>query len=1667
MASPARSLDPDRPKPMASPTRPRKPPSAVSYRDRSRSDASDRARQARSYRGADDPDASEFVQSCTVQGDGLRSATVRQEASFKITVGEALRGDEAFFVSIRGASRVRAKVEPDDESDEEEVVVDEEEGEQGQGVHVRRGGGRFVCRYRPECSGDYTIAVSLYGVPLPGSPFALHVIAPRAVASMSAVSGPALTEGIARAQLAFDVRFRDALGQTAYAEDLDVFLLPAPAMITSSSGSATATADEAPPSLSAMELRRGAPQPYRPDLMSEEDSYRGSQRDGDAGGGGGGAKGEQSLSPLRGPKAASPPQSFRSNSPPPSFRSRSPTASRPAPAKKAKPVIEAPAPAPPPGELPSFLNLAIEVGDKPLIVRASHSLESPIVGQLPEGKKLRVLEEKVNHVEGTVRALIEESDPHAGKYAVLDSWFTPVHTRDTGEELAAVIAEAVDVAGRLQDYGINSDDEELVADASSVLLSPTYAARLNEATQSVWGSPTDPWSFVADTASERSVATPDTKAPKHLPIESVGKPRSPQLIPPHPANHTPAASLSHRSASPSHLSNSHRSQRSHRSEQAEPAPAAARLGHAVRRLRLDGLTLEDVDEEDGMPTSTSPIARGPSPPAPMDQVPEQSHEDVQLAAATSPDPRQASPSTSSPIEGPQAPIPAPKGGQQAQEEEPDRAEPNRSTHFGPEKGSPPTQPSRLSQRGPGALSSQRSHTSYSAAPSHRLQAITARSGVSTQQRLTARALASARPSGVGPNVMPTRRVHGLVGWVTLVKAHVTLVNGREKLDAGKRHLHLEQWARRQRTDRNVGAYKRDAEKALEKASEKSSSIGAKPKRLLDLNARASPFIRELESDPAGIGFAYGGCTPGVLHAHGALHEVHKVSYSVGKVGVYLLHVQLRQQATPLPGSPFTLRVNPAVAHASSSCFAPDTPVPLRGTVGRDPGCGVRCVVLTADMMRNWCDSGGAKVTATCTDETKAVECEVADNNDGTYAVHWRSQRSGTFDVAVMVDKVHITGSPTTITLHSIVPDLALTEVRGNGLDTLTAGETATISLRFLDAFHNVATPPQGEYTFGMSLEDPLVRDGLPAAGAPGSGAGGESGGAQQARRRGSSEGQNKAIGAHAEMLKALNRATPHNFEGSWMANGEEYMLTFRASTAGRIELLLWCVASAAQGGDPRIGERQPLPGSPFTITVNGGVVSAQHSELSAPMVERKVATSAKGGTTSVSVEEMAGGEVKAGETVLLRPRLLDAFNNQPKSTESALRAFLVPADGNEREVNVQTISRGGMAVHEVRHETSVRGDHVMRVMLLGTELRGSPVKYHVKPDEPDHSMIMLEMPSADEPGYIDQLFTFPIRTRDRFGNFLSKGGVKMSARLIYHKQSVHDQTTLTDENHVATVEDKHDGTYELQVELKNNKTKDAFTTNVEVQMYINVEMRTLKERERDARERRESGDQQRREGDLPAINLRFELLRPKRGSPSATPELLGPAAASSPALHTYLPPLSTSTSTSASASKEVSFRSVTSFDSDTKKDARRAKERKVPPTVEEVSEVLAPSTSLSIEPLVKEEPGSVLDKPEEPHQALTIEGRGATASELGGGTREPVAKNNPRVVKSQHAAGPAHAGGTSQPPAKVPPRRNPAPAAVESAPVQLPKKSNASHASSRLFATAVRPSAMRERDAGD
>ena len=313
------------------------------------------------------------------------------------------------------------------------------------------------------------------------------------------------------------------------------------------------------------------------------------------------------------------------------------------------------------------------------------------------------------------------------------------------------------------------------------------------------------------------------------------------------------------------------------------------------------------------------------------------------------------------------------------------------------------------------------------------------------------------------------------GWVTLKKHGHKLVSSRLRLDTITRQQYRRQWERQVQHEKQRD---REAQAIIEGAA---------------LNTLPVPAAVKTDRAVDAAVFAFGGISPGVLHAHGKLYDTHKASYSIGVAGTYLLHVRLRQQAKALPGSPFVLTVHPANAHASQTFL----PSEVLGAVGGE--CTM--VIETGDLMENKCIRGGADIRCYCGDDRgwkerlllqsadadkkeasssstakakkdaadpEAVEAAakaakaakeqptatVVDRGDGSYHITWHSVRTGTFRACVRINGIHVGGSPTRLLLSSCLPDIRSSEVSGEGTRTCVKAEQASIRVQFFDTGGN-------------------------------------------------------------------------------------------------------------------------------------------------------------------------------------------------------------------------------------------------------------------------------------------------------------------------------------------------------------------------------------------------------------------------------------------------------------------------------------------------------------------------------------------------------------------------------------------------------------------------------------
>ena len=130
-----------------------------------------------------------------------------------------------------------------------------------------------------------------------------------------------------------------------------------------------------------------------------------------------------------------------------------------------------------------------------------------------------------------------------------------------------------------------------------------------------------------------------------------------------------------------------------------------------------------------------------------------------------------------------------------------------------------------------------------------------------------------------------------------------------------------------------------------------------------------------------------------------------------------------------------------------------------------------------------------------------------------------------------------------------------------------------------------------------------------------------------------------------------------------------------------------------------------------------------------------------------------------------------------------------------------------MPLSQVRHDTTVSGEHRIHLTISGVAIKRSPIAFTVQPDKPDPQSCKLssgpvlcsgkEMKSDHETLYADLPYACLLRTFDKYGNACVTGGAKFGTRLQLVKQSAHDQTALVPQNHSIEVDDLQDGTYHI------------------------------------------------------------------------------------------------------------------------------------------------------------------------------------------------------------------------------------------------------------------------------
>jgi len=467
----------------------------------------------------------------------------------------------------------------------------------------------------------------------------------------------------------------------------------------------------------------------------------------------------------------------------------------------------------------------------------------------------------------------------------------------------------------------------------------------------------------------------------------------------------------------------------------------------------------------------------------------------------------------------------------------------------------------------------------------------------------------------------------------------------------------------------------------------------------------------------------------------------------------LLHVRLRQAALPIPGSPFTLEVTPGEPSAVTTKLPmPGDGSAIRGSVGTGPDAGCELIVSTADKMGNVCVEGGADLKVECEDED--VETTVNDKGDGTYQLMWKSNKSGLFVSKVTINGEAVLASPARIKLSSTSPELARSDIFGNGLAKAVAGVEGFFGIAFVDAFGNHALPGD-VFQFGMAM----LKDREKLAGA-------------------------KPYPFEVRQVKPEESKSVGR-KGS--TEGEFYDLSYVAYTAGACELHVWCDPTGK-------GERIAFPGSPFQLHVQAGRCSSSVSQVDGWTKE------SRGVDKHGKVIQQDTNKIIAGDNIFFRPQILDAYGNTAVLPENALAVKLITPDGKSTPLPYTPSARGGVTTYDVRYECTLRGPHSVHITLDGESIKGSPIEFDVLPAHAEPGMCKLVMPT-EKVLYANTTATVLLETYDKFGNPSDSGGLATAARLQLQKQGVHDQTMLMPNNHTLETVDNGDGTYAVNITL--------------------------------------------------------------------------------------------------------------------------------------------------------------------------------------------------------------------------------------------------------------------------
>ena len=356
------------------------------------------------------------------------------------------------------------------------------------------------------------------------------------------------------------------------------------------------------------------------------------------------------------------------------------------------------------------------------------------------------------------------------------------------------------------------------------------------------------------------------------------------------------------------------------------------------------------------------------------------------------------------------------------------------------------------------------------------------------------------------------------------------------------------------------------------------------------------------------------------------------------------------------------------------------------------------------------------------------------------------------------------------------------KINGKGLKEATAGVEAAFRIEGRDEYDNYCEHSAMQaMRYGVALVPSGTEHRKETEGGKG---------------KGKEPKEGKGGEAAARPTKEPKESMP--FKGGWVDG--LYEIRYVAQKAGSFALHAWCTTEG--------GERERLPGSPFTLTVSEGQASASSCFIR--------------GLDALH-EQLP---LQAGQEVLLHPQLHDAFGNPASAPGGALTAQLKAPDGvHELPVRSRHQGPGGgpsgggggpLGSFEVATTPELQGEYTLHILLNGVDINDSPIQFSVEAGAPTGSKSRLLPPT--EPLYVGQPVALMLEAIDRYENRLKRGGAAVGARAAGNAASA------------CTVDDNGDGTYIIR--FSQNAVGDckvvARVENVEVApITVNIQARAV------------------------------------------------------------------------------------------------------------------------------------------------------------------------------------------------------------------------------------------------